>query len=70
MLVLNDKDLKVIKFFNISLDPKEKNNLLPVDVNSIHTKIIEKLVTTVYEERKNIFNLRGIKKLEDCYRLK
>tara|TARA_X000000950_G_scaffold289113_1_gene409853 strand:+ start:2626 stop:4263 length:1638 start_codon:yes stop_codon:yes gene_type:complete len=70
MLVLNSKKLTVIKFFNISEDPKEKNNLLPLGKNPTHTKIVEKLVTIVYEERKNIFDLRGIKNLESCYNVK
>ena len=69
MLVLNGKKLKIIKLFNIINDPKEINNLSRLKDNAEYKVIIKKLITTVFNERKKIFIIRGIKKLSDCSKL-
>ena len=68
MLMLENKILKVIGFFNILLDPNELTNLYLSKNNLEYKFTINQLVTTVFSERKEIFKIRGINKLDDCFK--
>ena len=68
MLLLEGRRLKINKLFNISKDPYELNNLYTPKNKLYYQNIINKLVIKVYMERKSIFTLRGIKKLDACFK--
>ena len=68
MLVLEKKSLKVKKLFNILQDPKELKNLYLSKDNSSYKNTIDQLVAHVFAERKNIFKIRGIDKISDCFK--
>ena len=53
MLQLNDAGLKIIKFYNILIDPKETKNLNSEKYYNFNKGIIKNLITNVYKEEKN-----------------
>ena len=68
MLQLNDAGLKIIKFYNILIDPKETKNLINEKYYNFNKGIIKNLITNVYKERKRIFEIRGINNLKECFK--
>ena len=68
MLQLNDAGLKIIKFYNILIDPKETKNLNSEKYYNFNKGIIKNLITNVYKERKRIFEIRGINNLKECFK--
>ena len=60
MAVLDNKFLKIIKFFDIQKDPYELVNIK----NSISYKNdIKKLIDILYKNRKEVFDIKGVKNL-------
>lgn len=67
MMFLKDKTLKITKLYDIQKDPKELNNLLHSKEYKYQNKIVKNLVKTLFKERIEIFNERGIFKLSECF---
>ena len=66
MVCLLGKELKINKLYNIQKDPYELNNLYDSNKKLNESTIIKSLLKKLFLERKDIFKLRGIKKLEQC----
>ena len=66
MVCLLGKKLKINKLYNIQKDPYELNNLYDSNKKLNESTIIKSLLKKLFLERKDIFKLRGIKKLEQC----
>ncbi|MAA51592.1 MAG: hypothetical protein CMJ41_00825 [Phycisphaerae bacterium] len=59
MATLSNKELKAQKLFNLLDDPYEKKNIIE---NAMHKKDINFLFEILYKNRKEIFDIKGIKK--------
>ena len=66
MSCLSGNKLIINKLFNIIKDPYELHNLYANNNCSLYKKIARNLAMKLFLERKNIFKIRGITKLNDC----
>lgn len=67
MSCLSGKKLKINKLYNLIKDPYELTNLYETNISPLHKDITKSLVMKLFMERKAIFKLRGINKIQDCF---
>ena len=58
MAILNNYSLTVTKFFDLQKDPLELTNL---NKSNNHKPGIKKLLSILYKNRKEIFDIKGVK---------
>ena len=65
MTVLKEKKFFILKLFNVIDDPKEIKNLYSPESKKKYREVILSLIKIIFNERKQVFNLRNIENLKD-----